>query len=919
MKSLFIFLLSLILLPGILRASGEMPLTGTLPNGLTYYILRNERPAQCADFFLVQRAGSVFERDDQRGLAHFLEHMCFNGTDHFPANSLIGYLESKGVKFGANLNAYTGTDETVYNISKVPVLSETTVDSCLLILRDWSIGLTLDSIAIDAEREVIVNEWRHRSSPTNRMLEKALPAVYSGSPYGHRMPMGSMDIVRNFKPQALADFYSTWYHPGNQALIVVGDINPRRILKSIEDLLGSIPGGKQIIDSLPSVPDNEESLIEFLSDPEQAVNMVQLYFKHKKYPDALAADLATTMLADRFDAVELTDSCPHTYLGIGDVKFLLSSGMDALVFRGVVKPGKVDKALALWYTELVRALRHGFSEQEAAYAKARIRKDLKEKIRKAGVENNTALARSLTRAFLDREEYNPAALKAAEDIARLDSLTAEDAMAYLRFVADLTGRNNVILAYFPPDAEIPSEIDIRRSLKTIASRTPGPVTPIQIVRPLLPVLPEAGKIISSEPYLFPNTTLYRLSNGIRVITWPNDSVSDQIFIRGIGEGGLSMVYADSLAPTLRYINDIIGVSGFGEFSNLDLRRVLPDKDVKVVINIRNTEEIIEASTSRKDLEDAMMLLYLKATGLRPDTLSYSSWLAAESNKLRKAKEGPVQVMGDFIHRNVYNHHQLGLKETPEMLGRLNYAQALAVAKARFEDMSDFTFFITGDFYRDSLEMMLSRYLAPLPAAGRIERPQDIGYIFTPGNHDIRFSRKMETPVAIVYNFYHGAAPYELKNILAVNIFNQILKTRLLADLRENRGWTYSIQGHGALVNGMNAGYPPVMMMPVYIKTTPGHEQETADIVDNTIRGMLTGDITVEELDKARSYLAKTHREHQTDNAYRLSVLRMADRYGKDLHTGYLQTLDSLTPAEISELASPLLNNRTLLIMSPADR
>ncbi len=915
-------LLSLLLLLSVvfgLRAADLVE--GRLDNGLTYYILQNDKPAGMADFFLVQRAGSVYEEDDQRGLAHFLEHMCFNGTEHFPDNSLISYLESIGVKFGANLNAYTSTDETVYNISKVPVTRTSTVDSCLLILKDWSSALTLDPKAIDDERGVIVNEWRHRNSPANRMLEKALPAIYPGSIYGHRMPIGKMEIVENFRPETLAAFYQKWYHPGNQAVIVVGDINPSAVQSEIEKLFSSIPAGKNLITKRPEVPANEKMIVEVQSDPEQTVNMVQLYFRHPRFTDTTVADLATTMLASRFDEVEHSPDCPHTYLGVGDVKFLLSSDVSALVMRGAVKEGRVEDAASLWYTELIRALQHGFSEDELEYAKIQMRKNLNEKKRKGAVSDNTSLAKRLTHVFLDRDSFETSVEEADRELATLETLTAEDALNYLKKVVDLSGRNTVLLCYLPESAiapavapassrYLPSAITDR--FAQIASTPQPPFVPLSTDKPLLASEPTSGTILSSEPYHFENTTLYTLSNGIKVITWANDKTKDQIFLRGIGTGGLSQTYTPEQAPTMKMINDLVAVSGFGGHSNLELKRLLAGRDVACSVDIKNTEEIVEASTTRAGLEDAFRLIYLKSTDIQPDTLAFNSWLTSQRNKLRNVHTNPIQAMGDSIHRNVYNRHPLGLKETPEMLDAVDYAKALEIARDRFSDMADFTFYITGDFDRDSVENLITRYIATLPTAGRVEKPKDIDYKFTPRSEEIRFSREMENPVSVVYNFYHGPADYSLENIIGINIFNQVLKMRLLADLREERGWTYSIQGHGSVSAGMNGDDAPELMMPVYIKTEPGHEQETADIVNATVVQMLAQGVTPEEFDKARQYMIKNHKEHQLDNAYLLSVLKVYDRYGKDMHTPYLDTLEQMT--SLPSTLAPLTTYRSLLIM-----
>lgn len=915
MKRLILFLVLLVSVTLGLRAEGVI--AGKLANGLSYYILKNDKPEGTADFFLVQRAGAVYEEENQRGLAHFLEHMCFNGTEHFPDNSLISYLESVGVKFGANLNAYTSTDETVYNISKVPTARPSTVDSCLLILKDWSSALTLDPKAIDSERGVIVNEWRHRNSATNRMLEKALPAIYPGSVYGQRMPIGKMSIIENFRPQELEEFYHKWYHPGNQAVIVVGDIDPVKVQAEIERLFTPIAADKDLIASRPSLPVNERMIVEVQTDPEQSVNMVQLYFRHPRTVNKVAADLATTMLASRFDEIELREDCPHTYLGIGDVKFLLSGDVDALVMRGVAKEGRSEHAVTSWYTELVRALRYGFSEDEVSYAKAQMRKSLLEKKRKSDTQNSSALAKRLSRSFLDREPFETPVEEIERELTELERMTAEDAHGYLKEVVDLSGCNCVLLCYLPESAPMESRPDSARLVTAFSQIAYAPLSPYSVRASDSPILaeePVPGSIISREPYHFENTVKYTLSNGINVIAWSNDKIKDQIFIRGIGSGGLSRNYIPGEAPTMKMINDMLAISAFGDLSALDLKRVTGTKDMEVSLNLKNTEEVVEASTCPSDLEDAFRLIYLKSKDLKPDYQAFENWMVSQRNKMRNQHTNPIQAMGDSIHRNVYNRHPLGLKETSEMLDAVDYDRAIEIARDRFSDMYDFTFYITGDFNRDRLEELISRYIASLPTGGRIEVPLDIDYRFTPSSEEIRFSRKMENPVSVVYNFYHGPTDYNLENVLAINIFNHVLKMRLLSDLREEKGWTYSIQGHGALTAGMNGDDRPEYMMPVYIKTEPGREEETAEIVNKTVEHMLSEGITDSELEKARAYMEKNHREHSEDNAYLLSVLKVYEQYGLDMRTPYLETLRNLSV--ITSKLRPLTTYRTLLIMKP---
>lgn len=893
---------------------------GVLPNGMSYYVQHNDNPKGMADFFFAQRAGSVNELDNQRGLAHFLEHLCFNGTEHFPDNTLISYLESIGVKFGANLNAYTSTDETVYNISKVPVARESVVDSCLLILHDWSCGVSMTPRAIDAERGVIVNEWRHRNSATNRQLERALPRLYPASIYGQRMPIGKMEVIENCDSLLIADFYQKWYRPVNQAIVVVGDIDVDKVVKEIKSMFSTIPEGGVKIDSLPKVAENDSPIIICESDPEQAVNLVQLYVKHDSCDD-MAAQLATTMIANRFDEIELDPDCPYTYLGVGDVKFLLSRGQKALVMRGVAKAGRSADALKLWWRELARARAHSFSDDELAVAKMQMLKSLNDRREKSSSAANTELARRLVRNYLDRTEIESLDAEIDSDIARLSELTVADAENYVNSVVDLTGKNAVVLSYFPAgesglDAETlkGKESEMSTAFKSIDIASLEPYAAPELINEILISEPQRGKVVNEQPGHFDGTTVYTLSNGIKVVAWPSSEVAGQVFIRGVGSGGLSQNYRQEDAPSLKIINEGLAVSGAGEMSNNDLKRLGLGRQIATSVDISNTEETIESSTTPADMADAFRMIYLKSTAINPDTLSFVAFLAQERNRLRNQHVNAIQVMGDSIHRNVYSHHPLGAKTTQELLEQADYGKIIEVYRDRFADMSDFTFYVAGDFDRDSLIDCIERYIAPLPTAGRIEKPKDIGYRFTPGNQVVDFTRPMESPVSVVYNFYNGESVYDLPHVLAAGAFGQILKSRLLADLREDRGWTYSIQGHTSVTAGMNGDDAPRLMMPVYIKVEPGHEDEVAAIVDKTVRNLLENGPTEAEMLKVKEYYAKNYKENISDNAYHLIIMKLFDRFGVDMHTDYLQTLESLD--NIGQYLQPLTENRSLLIMRP---
>ncbi len=896
---------------------------GNLPNGLTYYISHNDNPSGTADFFLAQRVGSVNETENQRGLAHFLEHMCFNGTEHFPGNSLITYLESIGVKFGAHLNAYTSTDETVYNISKAPTSRDSAVDSCLLILRDWSCALNLNDSDIDAERGVIVNEWRQRRSAANRMLEKAAPRLYNGDIYGSRMPIGLMSVVENFAPDTLRAFYDCWYIPANQAIIVVGDIDIDRVENSLKKLFSPIPAKRSARSEkvtphrVPLAP-ALTTVVE--SDPEQGVEMMQLYYR---FPDGAddgsarreaIAEMASTMLADRFDGLEASVDCPHTSLGIGEVKFLLSRAEKALTLRGTLKPGKNVEALEAWHGELMRAIAHGFNDDELADARKALGATLDERGRKQSHADNTVLAKKVVRHFLDGgTRENPE--ERIEAIRRESaSVTSNEIVDYLRGAVRADGSGDIILLYRPASEVSDSAVEqaLADAFRTTSAKDFAPYVAPDATGDILAAEPVAGSIVARDSLPRFDAAVYTLSNGIKVIAKKTDYKTDQIYVRGFSPGGLSLNYDPVDAPTLRVINELMATMAYGGHSQADLRRLLSSSNAKVCQSVGNMEESIEASTNRADMTDAFRLLYLRATAFEPDSAAFSTFVESQRNSASAHRLNPVYNMGDSIHTYVYARHPLGLHNTLEDIDRIDMQKALDVYADRYGDMGDFTFMVIGDFDRDSLENCLTRYLAALPSKGRKEQPADIGYRYNKGQFKLSFEREMENPQSVVYTFYSSPATMDMTSRLAANAFGQILRTRLLADLREDRGWTYSVKSHASVSSGINAGDGPMMLMPVYIKVAPGHEDETAAIVAETVEKMSEdGNITPAELSAVKEYMLKNYEEGLRDNAYWLQVIKVYERDGLDAHSSYKEAVENLTPADVAKWA------RTTLI--PADK
>ncbi len=902
--------------------------TGTLPSGMTYYIMRHDYPKGQADFFLTQRTGSVQEKENERGLAHFLEHMAFNGTEHFPGNSLIEYLESIGVKFGPDLNAYTSTDETVYNISRVPTMRQSSLDSCMLILRDWSCALSLNDSDIDAERGVIEGEWRHRRAASNRILEKILPDIYPGSIYGRRMPIGLMSVVKNFKPKTLRDFYHRWHNPRNQAVIVVGDFDVALMESRIKQMFSGENDTKNVLAAtMPGVPDNKKLIVAAGSDPEQSNNVLQLHFKHKApqlngeayWRRKVGEELLASMLAERFDSLEQNPSCPWQKMGIGIGRFMLSRGMNSLVMRGIVNSGNEKDAFAAWYAEVLRALDHGFTQEEIEMAKTEYMGTLARKRRVT--PDNTAYARRLSRHFLDGGPLLTAEAEIDSLQAVVEGLTPEYCTELLASIADRkgSGQNMVVIAMQPQKGMNVSPMrskDIRHALEEVNGMELSPYSVKAVTGPLLAKEPARGSIVSSDSLPDLECRVIKLGNGVKVYAKRTTFKPGQIYVAGISPGGLSQRYTPALAPDMKMINEVMPLCRYGAYSQSQLRRRLTGKDIKMNVEIGNTDEGFTIATSKDDSEDAFRLMHLRLTDVHSDANAFAIWQAASIARLSEVSD-PVHVMGDSIHRNVYNHHPLGLKESAATINALNLDTMINIYRDRFADFNDFSFFVVGDFEWNKLEDLLEQYVASLPSAGRKESPKDIDYRYTPGRNEVDFTMNMQTPTAITYSFLNGPAEYNIKNYIVANMAGQILKSRLMKELREKRGWTYSVTGHCSINPDMNGNDAPSFLWPVYIKTAPENAQATKAAVEETYRVLASEGPTTEELDKQRSYLAKNHKEGLDDNGFWLSVLRIYDHYGLNFAKDYEEVLNSIVPADIANFTKAAISaNRTRLTLTP---
>lgn len=896
---------------------------GKLDNGLTYYIRHNELPEKQAEFYIAQKVGSILEEDNQRGLAHFLEHMCFNGTKHFPGNSLREYLESIGVKFGTNLNAYTSIDETVYNISDVPVVREGVIDSCLLILHDWADDLTLDSKEIDKERGVIHEEWRTSMGAMMRMYETTFPAIFSGSKYAHRLPIGTMEVVDNFPYQALRDYYEKWYRPDQQGIIVVGDIDVNQVEEKIKKLFSPIkmPANAAERTYYP-VPDNKEPIVSIAKDKEQQVTQIYVFHKHEPVPadmkktmEYLAYNYATSMIESMLNSrlEELTQQAnpPFMGAGVGDGEFILSKTKYAFTGVAVSKEDGIETALSTLMREIERAHRFGFTPTEYARAKADYLRGLESSYNERNKMKNYQFVQQYVSHFINGEpipsiedEYN------IMSQAIVPQITVEQVNSVLQ---SLVSDSNVVVSLFcpdKPDMKYPTETDIRKILADVKAEKLEAYVDKVSDEPLMKELPAGGKVSKKEEGAF-GSTILTLNNGVRVILKPTDFKADEIRMQAFSKGGISLFdEKDSIQFSL--LNEVVALGGLGNFSATDLQKVLAGKMASVSSSVNTLTETVKGGCSPKDLETMLQLTYLTFTAPRMDQPAFESFKSRMKAQLANMEADPNVALNDSITKAIFGNNPYRLNIKAHMIDRIDYQKVMSLYQDRFKDASDFTFMLVGNIDQETAIPLIEKYLGALPSIHREENFRDVMEV-RKGQFRNVFHKDLQTDKATVFLFNSGKCPYTLKNVIQMSILSQLLTMKYTDTVREEEGASY-----GVGVSGSVSKYPQEeASLQVYFDTAPDKRADMTALIDKGITEFIANGPDADNLKKVKEYMLKTYESNQKENGYWMNVLYSFYWEGMDRNTGYADLVNSITGADLQAFAKDFFSqhNRTEVSMT----
>ncbi len=901
---------------------------GQLDNGLRYYVRQNGYPEHRVNFYIAQRVGSIQENEDQRGLAHFLEHMAFNGSDNFQGNNLIEYTRSLGVEFGGDLNAYTGIDQTVYRICNVPSTRVTALDSCLLILKDWSNGLQLEEDEIQKERGVIHEEWRLRTSPVMRMLERNLEDLYPGSKYGRRMPIGKMEIVDNFAPEVLRAYYRKWYRPDNQAIIVVGDIDVDRTEAKIKEMFGGIKvpeGAPKVVPEL--VPDNAQPIIIIDKDKEQRTDMIEVMFKHEVEPAEVkgelayvlgeyAKNMAVTMLDSRLGEVAQEPDCPFLNAGVGDGAFFLAHTKGAFSLSVVPKEGKTEEALAAAYREVERAMQHGFTATEYARARSEFLSQVDKIYTNRDKRDNAVYGNACRDHFLENEP-----LMSIEDEKQIYDQFAPMIPVDMvnEVLAELVSRTdtNVVVLCLNNEKEgrtYPTKESIYSAITSVRGETLTPWVDNVKDEPLLSELPAKGSIVSESKNEQLGFTQLKLSNGATVLMKKTDFKDDEVRMYAFSKGGGSL-YPDADIYNTSLLGSMVSVSGLGAFSNTELEKALAGKQASVGLSMSDTHEMVSGSCTPKDLETMFQLCYLNFTNIAKDEKSYATIMGMLENQLKNKGLSPEMAFSDSIRVTLYDHNPRFMSMNVEDLAKVNYDRILQIAAERTANAGDYTFIFVGNFEEGQLRAMIEQYIASLPDNGQRDQWRPVT-TYAHGKVTNRFLRKMETPKAnsrMVW--FNDTAPYTQENDVMASAAGQVLEMIYLKKIREEASAAYSASAGGYASLG---GDKPFTALVGICPMKPEQADQALAIMREEVQ-KLGSEVDADMLGKVKELMLKQADDNARKNGYWVNVLEAYAEHGVDLHSNYKNLVNGLTPQKVASFVKDVIlkaGNQVEVVMLP---
>ena len=914
-------ILSTLVLALSLVAMAQQPLPidsavrmGKLDNGLTYYIRHNEYPKQRAEFHIAQAVGAILEEDHQNGLAHFLEHMAFNGTEHFAGKGIIEYFESIGVNFGGNINAYTSLDETVYRLSEVPTTREGIIDSALLVMHDWACGLLLLEDEIDNERGVIREEWRTGAQANRRMWKAINPLKYPGSQYAKRDVIGDTAVINNFAYDALRDYYKKWYGPDNQAIIVVGDIDVDQIEAKIKALWADVPArvnrGER---PLYSVDDNAEPIVAIVRDKEAQYTRIEMEFKKPQLPKqfrctdmSYVQNLAIELVCDMFNnrMSELSMKPEATFVGAGSYYGELVKEKDAFVAVYLAKQGQEVAAYKDLLTQLEKMRRYGFTSAELD----RVKKETLAAYEKSYNERNTVrnimYAQECIRHYLSDEPI-PGIAWEYEMVQQLLPMISVDMLNQI--AQSLVTDENLVISFQAPEDEknvLPTEAEAIELLAAVKNEEiEAPVEEV-LRENLVEKAPKTGKIKKTAYNETLGTTEWTLSNGVRVVVKPTTFKQDEILFYAFSQGGNSLVATIDL-PSAALATSVVELGGLADMSATDLQKALTGKRVSLSPSISEYSESMNGASTVKDLETLLQLNYLFFTAPRRDEESFQTLMSILESQLANRNKNPKAAFSDSIQMMGSNYSERTLIMDKELLEQVNLDKALQIYKERFANPADFTFIFVGNVAPEdkAFQKLVCTWLGGLKSNKKLETAADDNVRVAMGIQKNYFTREMETKTAsnrIQYTSYD--MPYTLANNLNMEMIGRILSTRYLESIREREGGSYGVGCAG----WMNRYPIPHAQLIMQFDTDPEKQEKLMNIIHEEVMTIVENGPLAKDLQKEKESMLKDFEEDLEKNGYWSDVISTYYKNGINYITDYKAAVEAITAETVQATLKKLV-------------
>ena len=887
---------------------------GKLENGLTYYIRHNEYPKQRAEFHIAQAVGAILEEDHQNGLAHFLEHMAFNGTEHFAGKGIIEYFESIGVNFGGNINAYTSLDETVYRLSEVPTTREGIIDSALLVMHDWACGLLLLEDEIDAERGVIREEWRTGAQANRRMWKAINPLKYPGSRYAKRDVIGDTAVINNFAYDALRDYYKKWYGPDNQAIIVVGDIDVDQVEQKIKALWADVPARANRGERpLYSVNDNEQPIVAIVRDKEAQYTRIELEFKKEQLPKELRGTnidylqtIAIELVCDMFNnrLSELSMKPEASFVGAGSYYGELVKEKDAFVAVYLAKQGQEVQAYKDLLTQLEKMRRYGFTYAELDRVKKETLAAYEKSYNERNTVRNIAHAQEYIRHYLDGTPI-PGIKWEYEMIQQILPALSLDMLNQI--AGQLVTDHNLIISFQAPEDEnvvLPTEAEAVEMLAAVKNEEIEAPVEEAIRENLVETAPKAGKIKKTTYNETLGVTEWTLSNGVRVIVKPTTFKQDEILFQGVSKGGASLVATEDL-PSSMLASTIVDFSGLADMSLTDLQKALTGKNVSHSASINNNTEVVSGSSTVKDLETLLQINYLSFTAPRRDEEAYQTLMSVLNSQLANRDKNPKVAFSDSIQMMANDHSSRIVLQDLAWLEKVNLDKALEVYKARFANPADFVFTFVGnvDPADKVFQKMVCTWLGSLKTSKKKESVRDNGVRAPEGINKNYFTRPMEIKTAsnrIQYTSYD--MPYTLANDLNMEMIGRILSTRYLESIREREGGSYGVGCSGT----MEIVPVPCARLIMQFDTDPEKQERLMSIIHEEVKTIVENGPLAKDLQKEKESMLKDFQEDLEKNGYWRQVLDIYYRFGINYITDYKAAVEAITAETVQATLKQLV-------------